>query len=196
MKKVIRYIIYAILFSAIIFGFIYIGKYDFKMKNNKANELIASKFKSLDKNNKYQEVNIDEAIDIIKNDGLLLIANPNNKWADKYAAILNEAAYQTDIKNIALIDITVDRAQNNRKYKKLLSALDDYVIYDDLGDKTIYMPTFIIVKDNKIIFIDNDTALHLGKDTLDNYWTSEMVNNKKSQLIDMINDYIRDESHE
>ena len=191
--KIIRFVIYGILFSAIIFAFIYIGTYDFKKNNKSDNESVASKFSSLKKDNKFREVSLDEALKIIKNDGLILFANPKNKWADKYAYLLNEAAKESDIKSIAIIDVTADRKQNSLKYQKLIKALDEYIIYDDLNNKNIYMPTFVIVKNKKIIYFDNETAFHLGNAKFDEYWTPELELTKKNILLDNIKEYLKDE---
>ena len=191
MKKIIRFVIYGILFSAVIFGFIYIGTYDFKDRNKNENEKVALKFPSIKNDNKFVEVNIDQAINIVKNDGLILFANPKNKWADKYAFILNEAARDTRIKNIAIIDVTVDRQQNSLKYQKLIKALGDYIIYDDLGNAHLYMPTFVIIKNKKIIYFDNETAMNYGYVDFDKYWTLELEETKKNILLDHIDEYLR-----
>ena len=191
--KIIRYIIYGILFCAVIYGFIYIGTYDFKKSNKSDNENVALKFSSLKKDNKFKEVSIDEATKIFKSDGLILFANPKNKWADKYAYILNEAAKESDIKSIAIVDVTTDRKQNSLKYRKLIKALDEYVVYDDLNNKNIYMPAFVIVKNKKIIYFDNETAFHLGNAKFDEYWTPQLEETKKNILLDHIKEYLRDE---
>ena len=191
MKKIIRFVIYGILFSAVIFGFIYIGTYDFKDRNKNENEKVALKFPSIKNDNKFVEVNIDQAINIVKNDGLILFANPKNKWADKYAYILNEAVRDTRIKNIAIIDVTVDRQQNSLKYQRLIKALGDYVIYDDLDNAHLYMPTFVIIKNKKIIYFDNETAMNYGYVDFDKYWTLELEETKKNILLDHIDEYLR-----
>lgn len=191
MKKIIRFVIYGILFSAVIFAFIYIGTYDFKDKKKTANEQVALKFPSIKNDNKFVEVTMDQAINIVKNDGLILFANPKNKWADKYAYILNEAVRDTRIKNVAIIDVTVDRQQNSLKYQKLIKALGDYVLYDDLNNAHLYMPTFIIIKDKKIIYFDNETAMNYGYVDFDKYWTPELEETKKNMLLDSINEYLR-----
>ena len=191
MKKIIRFVIYGILFSAVIFGFIYIGTYDFKDRNKKENEKVALKFPSIKNDNKFVEVNIDQAINIVKNDGLILFANPKNKWADKYAYILNEAVRDTRIKNIAIIDVTVDRQQNSLKYQRLIKALGDYVIYDDLDNAHLYMPAFVIIKNKKIIYFDNETAMNYGYVDFDKYWTLELEETKKNILLDHIDEYLR-----
>ena len=191
MKKIIRFVIYGILFSALIFAFIYIGTYDFKDRNKNENEKVALKFPSIKNDNKFVEVNIDQAINIIKNDGLILFANPKNKWADKYAYILNEAVRDTRIKNIAIIDVTVDRQQNSLKYQRLIKALGDYVIYDDLDNAHLYMPTFVIIKNKKIIYFDNETAMNYGYVDFDKYWTLELEETKKNILLDHIDEYLR-----
>lgn len=191
MKKIIRFVIYGILFSALIFAFIYIGTYDFKNRNKNENEKVALKFPSIKNDNKFVEVNIDQAINIIKNDGLILFANPKNKWADKYAYILNEAVRDTRIKNIAIIDVTVDRQQNSLKYQRLIKALGDYVIFDDLDNAHLYMPTFVIIKNKKIIYFDNETAMNYGYVDFDKYWTLELEETKKNILLDHINEYLR-----
>ena len=190
MKKIIRFVIYGILFSAVIFGFIYIGTYDFKDRNKNENEKVALKFPSIKNDNKFVEVNIDQAINIVKNDGLILFANPKNKWADKYAYILNEAVRDTRIKNIAIIDVTVDRQQNSLKYQRLIKALGDYVIYDDLDNAHLYMPTFVIIKNKKIIYFDNETAMNYGYVDFDKYWTLELEETKKNILLDHIDEYL------
>lgn len=191
MKKIIRFVIYGILFSAVIFAFIYIGTYDFKDRNKNENEKVALKFPSIKNDNKFVEVNIDQAINIVKNDGLILFANPKNKWADKYAYILNEAVRDTKIKNIAIIDVTVDRQQNSLKYQRLIKALGDYVIYDDLDNAHLYMPTFVIIKNKKIIYFDNETAMNYGYVDFDKYWTLELEETKKNILLDHIDEYLR-----
>ena len=196
MKNVIRYGIYAILFSVIIFLFIYIGTYDFEHKNRKDNYIVASKFSYLGSDNKYYMADINEINHILESSGAILLANPDNRWADKYASVLNEAALKTDIKKIAICDITVDRMQNSKKYQNLLKKLDQYIIYDDLGEGHIYMPTFILVKDKKVIFIDNTTSQTLKTDTIEDRWSDSNTENKINTFVEKINEYLEVDSNE
>lgn len=193
MKKIIRYVIYGILFLILIFLFIYIGTYDFKSTKESANERVALKFASIKKDNKFVDVGIDEAIKIVKSDGIILFANPDSIWADKYAYLVNEAAKETDVEKIAIIDITVERLKNSRKYQNLIKAIGDYAVYDDLGNPNLYMPAFMIVKDKKIIYFDNETAFTYGYYDFDDYWTSELQNVKKDMLKMKIDEYLRAE---
>ena len=196
MKKAIRYVIYAILFAVIIFLFIYIGTYDFKNKNLKDNDIVASKFSYINSDNKYYMADIGDINKILDGSGAILLANPSNVWADKYASVLNEAALKTGIKKIAVCDITIDRIQNSKKYQNLLKKLDQYVIYDDLGKGHIYMPTFILVKDKKIIYIDNETSQTLKTDAVDTYWSDDAKSNKINIFVEKINEYLEVDSNE
>lgn len=184
-----RKIIYGILYLIIAGLFIYVGTYNYKIKTKEDNVKVANKFKSVDKNNKYKVVELSDVLKTLKNSGVILLANSND-WSDKYAYIVNQAALNTDIKEIELYDITVDRSQNNKLYKELINKLNHYVIVDDENNKHLYMPALIVVKDSEIIYFDNETAEQYTYMKVDEYWSKDSMERKQSVFETKINEYL------
>ncbi len=190
MKKIIRTTIYIICFGIVLYGFIFFGNYEFKNDRISDNEKIAKKFSSLNSDNKYKIIDIDDVLNIIDKNGIILFAYPENDWADYYAGILNDAAKETIIDKIYIYNLYNDRAKNNKEYQKLLSKLNKNVIVDDENKEHIFAPTLLIIKDGQIMYFDNETAEVFGNMTVKNYWNENNREAKKQVFITKINEYL------
>ena len=79
---------------------------------------------------------------------------------------------------------------NTNKYQKLVNQLEDVLFTDDTGNKRIYMPEVVFVRDGKIIAHDNETSFITNDQTVSDYWTPENINKFKVKLyeyIDLLN---------
>jgi len=139
----------------------------------------------------YESANIDEVINIISNKyGIIFMCTPETKWCKKYAELLNEVAIEKDVDKIYYLNIKNERSMNTNKYQKLVNQLEDVLFTDDTGNKRIYMPEVVFVRDGKIIAHDNETSFITNDQTVSDYWTPENINKFKVKLyeyIDLLN---------
>ena len=137
----------------------------------------------VDKNNVMKYTSIDKIIDIIKNGtGVIYLGYPECPWCGNAVPALLEASESTSIDTIYYLNIKDDRdvlmlnenddiiteKEGNKKYfelvEKLDSILDDYILTDNdgksvsTGEKRIYTPLLIFVKNGKIIAHHTDTV--------------------------------------
>lgn len=139
-------------------------------------------------NNPIKYSNYDEIIDVIKNKtGIIYLGFPECPWCRTALPVLFEAANDNNIDTIYYLNIKNERdsyivkdgkltyatdangkeIKGTKGYFKLLEALDkhlsDYVITKDektykVGEKRIYAPSVIFVRDGKVLGIHVSTV--------------------------------------
>ena len=190
-KNKIQMVIYILLFIIIISLFIYLGNLDYDKDSVEDNTKIANEVKLDDKNNVFKYVNHSEAYNVISgNTGIVLFGHKNSKWLPYYANIVNDVAKEVGINTIYYYDFLEDRDANNGTYEAIVNKLANYVTYNDLSEGDMYSPTLVVVKDNEIIYYDDQTSVIKGNITPDDYWSDLNIGLKKSELTVVFNEYI------
>lgn len=189
MKKYIRYVVYFILFAALIAAFIYLGKKDFSDTSKQSDsERFAAEY-SINKENPFVYSYGSEVVDIIKNkSGIIYLGFSSNDWCKYYIKYLYDVLKENDVKKVYYYDILKDRTKNTKYYLELEDLLSDYLYELDNGNIHVLTPALIFVKDGKIIYFDDETSIERNNLTPDLYWTKDKVDSFKNK----INTYIKE----
>ena len=149
----------------------------------------SNEYKSIPTNNKFVYKNIDEIINIIKNEsGIIYFGFPECIWCQEYVKYLNDVASEENVNAIYYYNIKQDRNNNTESYNELISILSDYLILNGDGNKQLYVPNTTIVKNGTIIYNNNETA-SIDENVVPNeYWTISKINKFKEEL----NSYIKE----
>lgn len=170
-KNTTQMIIYIILYIICIGLFIYVGKIDYS--KNKVDESVkfSSLYNLVPENNLYVFSNHNDVIDILNGrSGVILFSFPSNKYANKYAYLLNKACLYSGVDKIYYYDFLKDRDESNGTYETIVNKLDGYVRETDEGIKDLYAPSILIVKKGKIIkYLDSLTFLN-SYNNIDEYF--------------------------
>lgn len=169
---------------------------------------------NIDEDNPIKYSDYDEIIDVIENKtGIIYLGFPECPWCRSALPVLLEAADENDINTIYYLNILNERDAyvveddklvyqtddngNEKKgtagYFRLLEALDehltDYVIsYEgkeyETGEKRIYAPTIIFVKEGKVL------GLHVS--TVESHMSGfdKMTKDQVEELYGIYEDYI------
>lgn len=192
MKKKFKRLFQVILFIVIIIGFIFIGTRDFTKKVVVDNERFDKDYVNVSKNNVFKYSDAVEIYSKLKSDNAIIFMGfPSNIWSGYYANILNEAAKDSGIKEILYYDFYQDRKNKNATYESIVLSLSNYLVTLDNGDKEIYAPTLIIVKDGQIIAFDSETSLVKGNITPEDYWTELQTGIKYNNFLTMFKEYLK-----
>lgn len=138
---------------------------------------------NIDENNIISYASIEEIIDIIKNGtGVIYLGFPECPWCRNAVPNLLDAADSTSLDKIYYLNMkevrdilslddegkVVTESNGDSKYKELLTALDsildEYVLTDkmgnsvDTGEKRIYVPMVLFIKNGEVVFYHNDTV--------------------------------------
>ena len=124
--------------------------------------------------------------------GVVYLGFPECKWCQKYVTYLNEAAKDNNITRIYYLDILDERSNNTSEYQEIVSLLDEYLEYDEEGNKRVYVPAVIVVDGGEIVGFDDETSLDTHDlDNPEEYWTEEEVTDLMNRLAEMF-DYVND----
>lgn len=136
--------------------------------------------------------NEEEIIKILKHGtGVIYLGFPECPWCQAYVPYLNEVADIEGLEKISYYNIYDDRKENTEFYQEVVDIIKDYLQYDDDGNKRIYVPAVIAVKDGEIIGFDDETSYDtLGYDDPAEYWTEDRAKNLKSNLTKMISEIV------
>ena len=108
--------------------------------------------------------------------------------------MLNQVAIENNLSKIYYFNIYEDRKNNSTKYKEIVDLLQDYLQYDDEGNKRIYVPAIIAVKNGEIVGFDDETSYDTkGYDDPSVYWKEEGTDallDKLSDMISKVNNFV------
>lgn len=177
-KKNILIIIISILLLFLISGVIFV----FFNSRKDDNILFAEEYE-IDYNNVFVYKNAEEIIKILEHGtGIVYLGFPECPWCKAYVKYLNEVAIEEGVEKIYYFNILEDRKNNTKNYQKIISLLNDNLMYDEEGNKRIYVPDVSFVLNGKIIFHDNETSVITTNITPDEYWTGLKVEDLKEKL--------------
>ena len=133
----------------------------------------------------YRDIN--EIIKILENGtGVVYLGFPECQWCQAYVVMLDEVAREEGLEKIYYFNILEDRKNNTEEYQKIVSILKDNLLFDEEGNKRIYVPDVTAVLKGEIIGHNNESSVVDGTQTPEEYWDEEKVKTLKSQLRNMI----------
>lgn len=156
----------------------------FVFRKDGDNIKFSKEYASVSEDNVFVYRNIDEIIKIMENGtGVVYLGFPECPWCNAYVKYLNEVAKDEGIDKIYYFNILEDRKNNTEKYQKIVSLLNEYLQYDNEGNKRIYVPNVSFHINGKVVGNDYETSLDTHN--LSNpaeYWTEEEVLELKTTL--------------
>lgn len=182
-KNLLIIIIVIIVLLLSIMGLIYLEKNTTVVDAKKFQE----EYQTVDENNVFVYRSMDEIIKILEHGtGVVYLGFPECPWCKEYVKYLNEVAIDTGIEEIYYHNILQERKDNTEEYQKIVTILNDYLQYDEEGNKRIYVPAVIVLDHGKIIGFDDETAWDTkGYKTPQEYWKSEDLAGLKNKLGDL-----------
>lgn len=188
-KKIILTSACALIALLVVGGFLLFNKPNDKDKDSKTTPTadalkFKEEYKKVDDNNVFVYRDMEDIIKILENGrGVVYLGFPECPWCQAYVPYLNDVAKEVGIDKIYYYNILNDRKEETDNYKKILELLGEYVEYNDEGNKRIYAPTVIFVKDGEIIGMDSETAKDTkGFEKPEDYWTDDEVKDLKTRL--------------
>ncbi len=178
-------IILLILIAATLF-FIFNNK---KSNEENDNKVFASEY-GITEDNVYVYRTLEEINKILeKATGLVYLGFPECPWCRGYVPIINEVAKEQGLDKIYYFNIKKDREDNSKLYQKTVELLSDNLRYDNEGNRRIYAPSLIAVKNGKVVMFD-DTRYWNNKeyDSAEDFWNNEDLTSMKEKLVKMINE--------
>ena len=188
-KNKTQMVIYIILFCLLIYGFIYLGKKDYKVKLSD-NERFSSEFSLVSKDNVFKYVNATDARMVAKGAKVIVLFGTNNDWVNYYAYIVDKVAKEVGIEEIYYYDFIKNRKDNNGTYEDIVKTLSNYVTYNDKGVAEIYAPSLLVVSNDKVILFDSETSFVKGDILPNAYWNSEKIAEKENQIREAFIKYL------
>lgn len=107
---------------------------------------------NISENNPIKYVNFDEVIDILTTStGVIYFGFPGCPWCRNVIPVLFDVANANNIDTVYYFNPSDIRTNSDEDYQKLINILDDYLLENDKGEKTLYVPDVYFIKDGKII---------------------------------------------
>ena len=125
-----------------------------------------------------------EIIDILEHGtGVVFLGFSSCPWCQAYAPMLNDLAKSYGIETIYYHNTYDDWKGDTEEYRRYTEILADFLQYDNVGNRHLYVPNVAFVVDGQIIGNDWETSKDtLGLKTPAEYWTSERVDAWQSRL--------------
>ncbi len=159
-----------------------IGLYFFLNKEETDNKKFAKEY-GIEEDNVFVYRTGSEIIRILENGtGVVYLGFPECPWCCAYVKYLNEVAKEEGIEKIYYFNILEDRKNNTETYKKIVSLLSDYMLYDEEGNERVFVPDVTFILNGEIIGHDNETSVITEDITPEEYWTSSKIDSLKEKL--------------
>ena len=187
-KALIRKIIYAILFAAMIFCFIYIGnKYTTDDKDKTVK--ISDYYQEID--NKYYEVIRGKKLISLLKEGnhLILIGNQKSEYSKKYIQELTTVLEELNVDKVYYYDLINDKAQANSNYYEIIDLLEGHLTTTDSSEKNLLAPSFYIVDNGEVKYYNIETVAMKNTDTIESYWNVQTEFNFRLEVSSAINKF-------
>lgn len=168
--------------------------YFFLIKKGDNKESGREKFKSeytnVTSDNPFVYRSVDQIINILeKGTGVVYLGFPECPWCQAYVPYVEEVAKKVGIDKVYYFNIKEDRKNNTEEYQKIVKILDVYLPNDDEGNKRIYVPAIIVVRNGKIVEFDDETSKDTkGYKTPEEYWKNENLDALKTKLEKSFNE--------
>ena len=186
-------IIYIILTIICLSLFIIIGKTNYQKENHNAIKF-SSLYNLVKEDNLYTFSNAFDILNIINGrSGVILLGFPKNKYVNRYASILNDAAKELEIEKIYYYDFLSDRDNNNATYETIVKKLEMYVVVDDEGIQDLMAPTVLIVKNGEIIGYFDELNYIKGNISPEVYFNENTCSRIKQEFISALSMYLNEE---
>lgn len=152
------------------------------------NERFSKEYTLVTNDNVFVYRDAKEIINILKNGtGIVYLGFPECPWCQEYVSYLNDVVKDNNIEKIYYCNILKDRKNNTKEYQEIVNILEEYLQFDDEGNKRIFVPAVIMVSNGEIVGFDDETAWDTkGCETPDEYWCADSVSSLKNRL----NDYV------
>lgn len=189
-KIILGVVLVAIIVLIIFSAYKYFSKENTVLEEKTDAEKFALEYTKLTNDNVFVYRNIDEIIRIFEHGtGIVYLGFPECPWCQEYVYYLNETAKEYGVEKIYYFNILGDRDNNTDNYLKLVDILDEYLQYDEEGNKRIYVPAVIAIKDGEILGFDDETSWDTkGYETPEEYWQNEDLEGLKNKFIKMFAD--------
>ena len=191
-------VFYVISFIFLFAAFIYLGtkNYNAPIRKLSDQESFTQEY-GITSDNIYVYKTSQEILELLNTgSGIIFFAFPENEWSHVYADLLNEVGKSYGIDEIWYYNFYKDRNNDNYYYNNIVRILNAYVPVTDTGEKDLYAPSFVIVREGEIIGYDDETSIVSGDVTVDDYWTMEKQQKKKVELGVLFQKYLSEGSHE
>lgn len=137
-------------------------------------------------NNVFMYKTEEEIIEILeKKSGIVYFGFPECKWCQAYVVHLNEVAKENGIKEIYYLNIREIRENKTDNYLRIVELMQNYLPFDENGDKKIYVPQVAFVNEGKIWAADSETST-ISEGTPAEYWTDAKIESLKNKLTNYI----------
>lgn len=188
-KKIIRKIVYGILFGSMIFAFIFLSeKY---ASNSEVKEITIADYYTDLTSNKFTILRGYEFISHVKkNKNIVLIGSSSSIYSQKYVAEIDEIISEIEaINSIYYYDLANDKNQNNASYYEIKELLSGSLVTTDGTQNNLLAPSFYIIDKGKVLYYNIETVAMKNTDKVSDYWTEEKERTFKDEIIRAINKY-------
>ncbi len=184
-------IFYIASFIFLIAAFIYLGTKNYQKQNDlKDNEAFTEEY-GITTENVFVYKTAKEILETLNSgSAIVFMGFKENKWSSIYADILNDAARESNIKEIYYYNILNDRKRASQTYENIVELLTPYLKVLDDETINIYAPTLVVVKNGEILYYDDETSIIEGDKTVTSYWTNAKKNRKKEEWKNIFSSFL------
>ncbi len=188
-KNIIRKVIYLVLFTLMIFAFIYLAE---KYKSNADDPVLTiNSYYDLDYNEeKYTVITGGQFINKIQEGkSIIFIGSKTSDWSKEFLMQIDDATKDLEIDTIYYYDLNNDKAQKNSNYYKIKELLRGSLTTTDGSRSNLLAPSFYIIIDGEVKYYNVETVAMKNTITIEEYWNEQKQIEFKTEIRNAITKY-------
>ena len=186
-SKLLRKVIYLLLFSLIIYALIYISNKYEKLSETKT--IVFNDYYPNESSKYYTIINANKLIsNTKKGNHLVFIGASTSAWSIEYASLISDIAKELDIK-IDYYDLENDKNQKNSNYYEVREILSGSLTTTDGSKNNLLSPSFYIMSNGMIKYYNTDTVAMKNTDIPEEYWNKKRKEEFKMEIKEKIEKY-------
>lgn len=178
-KKYIRLGIYLCLFAILIGMFVYLGKKDYGENVTKYSdaEKFSMEYSDIPSSNNFKYINSYDFSELLKSGtGIVYAGFGSNEWSKYYVKYLYDILGSKNLTSLYYYDVLKDRSRQSKYYLIVEDLLSDYLYCNDKGNISLNTPAVIFIKNGKVVYFDDETAITRNNVSPSDYWTEDRIN--------------------
>jgi len=188
-NKIVRRILYTVLFAALIAGFVYLGE---KYKGNSDVKVytIEDYYPGID-SKVFEVISGAKLINVLRDKGnhLILIGSSKSVYSQQYIKEIKSIVEEIGIDKVIYYDSYSDKSQKNSNYYEIRNLLEGHLTETDGSKRNLLSPSFYIIKNGEIKYYNTETSAMKNTDNPEKYWTEKKEIEFSSEISSAINKY-------
>mgnify|MGYP002853755494 CR=1 FL=1 len=188
-KSLIRKGIYAVLFSLMIFAFIYLSE-KYESNADEPIRTINNYYNIKVDESKYEIITGSKMINLIQEGkNIIIVGSQTSDWSKEFMIQMNKIIENNKIDKVYYYDLNNDKSQKNSNYYKIKELLGGSLTTTDGSKSNLLAPSLYIIIEGEVKYYNVDTVAMKNTIKIEEYWNETKKIEFQNEVEEAITKY-------